>query len=194
MDLKETLCRYLDALRDSVVWKVEGVAERDLRMPLTASGTNLLGLVKHLAGLEAEYFGTCLRRPPPEPMPWWDKSAEPDADMWATAEETPERIVALYRDARARADAAIAELPPDAAAHVPWWSPPDTTLHRLLVHMVAETARHAGHMDVLRESLDGQRGMLREVPNLSDVDDAWRRAHVARLRDIAERSGGGVLA
>lgn len=189
MDMKETLCGYLQSLRDTVVWKLDGASERDLRMPLTASGTNLLGLVKHLAGLEAEYFGGCLGHPWPEPVPSWDEDAEPNADMWATADESPEQIIDLYRRTQSWADATIADLPLDAPAHVPWWQPQATTLHRLLVHMIAETARHAGHMDVLRETVDGQRGLLQNVSNLPDVDDAWWQQYVARLRRLAESSG-----
>ena len=189
MDMKGTLCGYLQRSRDTVLWKVEGVSERDLRMPMTSSGTNLLGLVKHLASTEAEYFGECLGQPWPEPMPWLSESAEPNADMWATADEAPEQIIELYRRVNARADARIAELPLEAPAHVPWWDPQDTTLHRLLVHMIAETGRHAGHMDILREGVDGQRGLLMTVSNLPDVDDVWWRQYVARLRDIAENSG-----
>lgn len=189
VDPKTTLCRYLQASRDAVLWKVEGVAEQDLRMPMTGTGTNLLGLVKHLAGIEAEYFGVCLGRPWPDPMPWWNDSADPTDDMWARADESPEQIVDLYRRAQSWADETIAELPLDATAHVPWWDPPETTLHRLLVHMIAETARHAGHMDILRETIDGQRGLLMVAPNLPEVDEAWWPEHVARLRDIAQRSG-----
>jgi Protein of unknown function (DUF664) len=187
MDTKQTLCRYLQSQRDAVLWKVDGLPERDLRMPMTASGTSLLGLVKHLAGLEAEYFGGCLGRPWPDPLPW-DGNDEPNADMWATADESPEQIVNLYRDTQTWAGATIAELSLDAPAHVPWWQPPDTTLHRLLVHMVAETARHAGHIDILRETIDGRRGLRADVSNLPDVDDEWWHGYVARLRDIAENS------
>lgn len=187
--MKTTLCGYLQVQRDTVLWKLEGASERDVRMPMTATGTNLLGLVKHLAGTEAEYFGECLGDPWPDSMPWATEDAEPNADMWATAEEPPEQIIELYRRVQARADARIAQLPLDAAAHVPWWEPQDTTLHRLLVHMIAETSRHAGHMDILRESVDGQRGLLRTVPNLPDVDEDWWREYVARLRNIAESSG-----
>ena len=186
--MKATLCGYLQAQRDAVMWKLEGPSERQLRMPMTATGTNLLGLVKHLAGIEAEYFGECLGRPWPDPMPWWNETAEPNADMWATADESPEAIVDLYRRAQTWANDTIADLPLDAAAHVPWWKPEDTTLHRLLVHMIAETARHAGHMDILRETIDGQRGLLVAVPNLPDVDEAWWKGYVERLRDVAERS------
>ena len=166
------------------------LSERDMRMPMTPSGTNLLGLVKHLAGLEAEYFGLCLGRPWPDPMPSWAEDAEPNADLWATADESPEQILDLYRRTRAWADESIAERPLDAPARVPWWDPPETTLHRLLVHMIAETARHAGHMDILRETLDGRRGMLQAATNLPDVDAAWWEAYVARLRDLAERAPG----
>ncbi len=158
-------------------------------MPMTASGTHLLGLVKHLAGIEAEYFGECLGRPWPDPMPWWDEAAEPNADMWATADESPDEIIEMYKSVQAIADAHIAELPLETAAHVLWWTPPDTTLHRLLVHMLAETARHAGQMDILREAIDGRRGLLKGNPNLPDVDEAWWGEYVARLRDTAERSG-----
>ncbi|MEJ7707638.1 MAG: DUF664 domain-containing protein [Nocardioidaceae bacterium] len=87
--MKVTLCGYLQLLRDTVLWKLGGASERDLRMPMTASGTNLLSLVKHLAGIEAEYFGECLGHPWPDPMPWWNETAEPNADMWATADESP---------------------------------------------------------------------------------------------------------
>lgn len=187
--MKETLHLYLQSLRDTVRWKLDGVSERDLRMPMTTSGTNLLGLVKHLAATEAGYFGECLGRPWPEPMPYLDDEAEPNADMWATADESPEQILDLYRRVTTWADETIAELPLDAPAQVPWWDPPDTTLHRLLVHMIAETARHAGHLDILRETIDGQRGMRQATPNLPAGDEAWWAAYVARLREVAERSG-----
>jgi len=185
--MKQTLCAYLRAQRNAVLWKLEGVAERDQRMPMTPTGTNLLGLVKHLAGLEAEYFGDCLGRPAPG-FPARPPD-DPNADMWATETESPAEIVDRYRRAQSHADAVIESLPLDAPARVPWWDPPDTTLQRLLIHMIAETARHAGHMDILRETVDGHRGLLEPVPNLPDVDDSYWAAYVARLRDIAERSG-----
>jgi len=178
MDMKATLCGYLQAQRDTVLWKLEGVSERDLRMPRTTSGTNLLGLVKHLAGIEAEDFGECLGRSWPEPMPWWTEESDTGDDMWATADETPAQIVELYVRVQTRADANIAALDLDAPAHVPWWDPQDTTLFRLLVHMIAETARHAGHMDILREAVDGRRGLMRAIPNLPDMPDASWQEHV----------------
>lgn len=190
MDANETAWRYLRTQRETVLWKVDGVAERDLRMPLTPTGTNLLGLVKHLAGCEAEYFGACLGRPWPEPMAFWADDAEPNDDMWATADESPEQVLDLYRRVITFADETVAPLPPDAPATVPWWRQPETTVHALLVHMAVETARHLGHIDILRERVDGSRGLRDGVSNLPDVDAAWWDAYVERLRAIAERSPG----
>ena len=189
MDAKETAWRYLRNQREAVLWKVDGLGERDLRMPLTSTGTNVLGLVKHLAGVEAEYFGMCLGRPWPEPMAFWADDAEPDADMWATADESPADVLDLYRRVVAFADETIEPLPADAPASVPWWRTPGTDLHTLLVHMAVETARHAGHMDILREQLDGARGLRADGSNLPDVDAAWWQAHVAQLRQVAESAG-----
>jgi uncharacterized damage-inducible protein DinB len=186
VDLKETLSRYLRANREAVLWKLEGLPERDQRMPMTPTGTNLLGLVKHLASVEAEYFGACVGRPWPEPMPWTADDAEVNADMWATADESPAQVTDLYRRVAAHADATIEALPLDAPAHVPWWREPDATLGLLLVHVVAETARHAGHADVVRETIDGERGLRPGNTNLPDGDDAWWSAYVARLRQVAE--------
>ena len=191
MDAKSTAWTYLQGLRETVLWKVEGLDERDQRMPLTRTGTNLLGVVKHLAGVEAEYFGACLGRPWPEPMAFWADDAEPNADMWATEDESPAEVLGLYRRATAFADETIAPLALDAPASVPWWRTPETDLHTLLVHMAVETARHAGQLDILREQLDGASGMRAGVTNLPDVDEAWWDAYVARLRGIAERSAGG---
>lgn len=186
---KAVLLRYLQVLRDVVVWKLEGLPERDQRMPMTTTGTNLLGVVKHLAGTEAGYFGECLGTPFPEPMPWMDEDAEPNEDMWARSDESPAEVLALYRRVNAHADEVIGRLALDAPARVPWWDPPETTLQRLLVHMVVETARHAGQMDVVRESIDGAKGLLPSVPNLPAEDDAWWSAYVARLRELAESAG-----
>ena len=190
MDAKATAWQYLRAQREAVLWKVEGLPERDQRMPLTPTGTNLLGVVKHLAGVEAEYFGICLGRPWPDEMAFWADDAGPNDDMWATEDESPQQVLDLYRRVTAFADETIEPLPLDAAAHVPWWRTPETDLHSLLVHMAVETARHAGHLDILREQLDGRRGLRDGLTNLPDVDEAWWDAYVDRLRGIAERSPG----
>jgi uncharacterized damage-inducible protein DinB len=185
MDAKATAWRYLTEQREAVLWKVEGLSERDQRMPLTPTGTNLLGLVKHLAGCEAEYFGVCLGRPWPEPMAFWADDAEPNDDMWATAEETREQIVGLYAASGREADATIADLELESPGRVPWW--PDgrneVTLGRILVHMIAETAHHAGHADIVREMLIGT---ATTDPNLPEWSVEQWAAYRSRLERIAE--------
>jgi hypothetical protein len=87
------------------------------------------------------------------------------------------------------ADATIAALPLEAPGHVSWWGSPDVTLHSILVHVLAETSRHAGHADILRESLDGATGMLPGNSNLPDHDAAWWEANYARIEAAAARAG-----
>ncbi|WP_026875023.1 DinB family protein [Jiangella gansuensis] len=190
-DEKDTLTRYLRAGREALLWKLDGLSERDARWPLTPTGTNLLGLVKHVGSMEYDYFGLVFGRPKPEPMPWLEDGAEDNADLWATAEQSREWVVDFYGRACAHADATIEALDLDAPGSVPWWSPDrkDVTLHTILVHMIAETQRHAGHADILRETLDGRIGMRETNTNLPDHDAQWWAAYVQKLKDIAEQAG-----
>ena len=191
-DAKADLHRYLRTAREALLWKLDGLSEYDARRPLTPTGTNLLGLVKHLAGVELGYFGECLGRPSGESLPWYEDGAEPNADMWATPAESREEIVSLYRRASAHADATIDELPLDAHGTVPWW-PEDrreVTLHRLLVHVVAETNRHAGHADVVRELIDGSAGLREGNSNMPDRSAEWWAAYRARLERAAHEAHG----
>ena len=87
-DPKTDLHHYLQTARDAVLWKLEGLSEYDVRRPLVPTGTNLLGLVKHLASVDVGYFGVTFDRPFGEPLPWLDDDAEPNADLWVTAEES----------------------------------------------------------------------------------------------------------
>lgn len=154
--------RYLHGdlreLRQAMLWKLEGVAEADIRRPLVPSGTNLLGLVKHLTLSESRYFGEVFGRPFPEPMPRWDDLSARGQDLRATESETREEIVERYRRVWVHSDATISALAVDAPGHVPWWPRPDVMLFNVLVHAVTETARHAGHADILREQIDGATG------------------------------------
>ncbi|MEU7478791.1 DinB family protein [Lentzea sp. NPDC042327] len=186
-DPKADLHHYLKAAREALLWKLDGLSEYDVRRPLTPTGTNLLGLVKHLAGVEQEYFGACMGRPFGETLPWID-NGDPNADMFATAEESREFVLSLHARATAFADSSIEELPLDAPGVVPWW-PQDrrhVTLHLLLVHVIAETNRHCGHADIVRETLDGTAGLRAAVPNLPDGQD-WP-AHVARVEQAAREA------
>ncbi|GAA4658077.1 MULTISPECIES: DinB family protein [Amycolatopsis] len=189
---KDVLHRYLQSARDVVLWKLDGLSEYDVRRPMTPTGTNLLGLVKHLAGVESGYFGFVFGRPFPEPLPWASEEAEPNADMWATAEESREEIIGLYQRVWKHADATIAELPLDAKGLVPWW-PEDRrepTLHRILVHVATEAHRHAGHADIVRELIDGAAGLRQEVDNLAPGDATWWAEYRERLERTAREAGG----
>jgi uncharacterized damage-inducible protein DinB len=189
-DPKADLRRYLQLARDALLWKLEGLSEYDARRPLVPTGTNLLGLVKHVASVEAGYLGDTFGRPFPEPLPWADEGAEPDADMWATADESRDDIVGLYRRVWAHSDATLDALALDATGQVPWW-PPDhreVTLHRILIHMIAETDRHAGHADIVRELIDGAAGLRADNDNLG-LDRAAREAHLELLEGVARQAG-----
>jgi hypothetical protein len=190
-DFKADLHRYLKAGREALLWKLDGLTEYDARRPLTTTGTNLLGLVKHVASVEAGYLGDTFGRPFAEPLPWFADGAEPNADMWATAAESREQITGLYRRVWAHSDATIAALSLDTIGHVPWW--PDerseVTLHRILVHMIAETDRHAGHADIVRELIDGAAGLREGNDNLAPGDRAWWAGHRRRVENAAIEAG-----
>ena len=190
-DPKADLHSYLQEGRDALLWKLDGLSERDVRRPMVPTGTNLLGIVKHVASVEAGYFGETFDRPFDEPIPWADEDAEPNADMWATADESREQIVAFYRRVWTHSDATIEALPLDAVGHVPWWSPEhrEVTLHTILVHMIAETHRHAGHSDVVRELIDGAVGVQEGNDNLPPVDQAWWESYRSRLEQVAKEAG-----
>ena len=190
-DDKAQLQDYLQIARDAVLWKLDGLSEYDVRRPLVRTGTNLLGLVKHLASVEVGYFGDTFGRPFDQPMPWWDDLAETNADMWATADESREQMIAFYRRAWAHADATIDALELTSTGQVPWW-PEDrreVTLHRVLVHVIAETNRHAGHADIVRELIDGAAGLRLGRDNMPSENDAWWRDYVDKLEAVAREVG-----
>ena len=149
---KEILHTSLDRHRDVALWKLEGLDEERLRRPMTPSGTSLLGLVKHLAAVDYGWFCQTFGRET-EPLPFRDD--DPDADLRPEPEETAADIVAFYRRAREASDRVIVELELDAVGTA-WLG--DVSLRWVLVHMIEETARHAGHMDIVRELLDGSTG------------------------------------
>jgi Protein of unknown function (DUF664) len=191
-DPKADLHRYLQVARDVLVWKLDGLSEYDVRRPLTPTGTNLLGLIKHVASIELGYFGDTFGRPSGEWLPWFEPGAEPNADMWATADEPREQIVGLYHRAWAHSDATIGALALDAAGRVPWW-PEDrreVTLHQILVHMLAETHRHAGHADIVRELIDGATGLRDGNDNMAPGDQAWWANYRTGLEQAARDASG----
>ncbi|MEV0678826.1 DinB family protein [Actinosynnema sp. NPDC050436] len=152
---KEYLHNDLREIREVMLRKLDGLSEYDVRRPLTSTGTNLLGLVKHLAVSESRYFGEVFGRPFPEPLPRWDDLEQRGTDLWVTEHETRDEVIGRYRRVWAHSDSTIAALAVDSPGHVPWWPRPDVMLFTVLVHMLTETNRHAGHADILREQVDG---------------------------------------
>lgn len=185
-DLKDILKRYLQSGRDALLWKLDGLSERQARLPLTGTGTNVLGLVKHLAGVELGYFRVAFGHPVDLDLPWFAEDADDNADMWATAEESLDSIAALYRHVWTLSDATIDSLALTDGGVVPWWGPEPVSLQRILIHVIAETHRHAGQVDIVREQLDGLRGLRLGGANLPPGDAQWWADYVGRLRAVAE--------
>jgi len=163
------------------------LSEYDVRRPLTRTGTNLLGLVKHVASVEAGYLGDCFGRPSPESLPWFEDDAEANADLWATPDQSREEIIDLYHRVWAHSDATIDALPLDALGEVPWW-PEDrreVSLQQILVHITTETHRHAGHADIVRELIDGAVGLRPGNDNMADGDQTWWAEYRDRVEEAA---------
>ena len=150
---KDSLHASLNRHRDVVLWKLEGLDDASLRRAVVPSGTTLLGLVKRLAAVEYSWFCETFEREM-EPLPV--DPDDPDADLRVEPDETTVDIVEFYRRARAAADAVILEL--DVNDVVTAWFGDPVSLRWVLIHMIEETARHAGHMDILRELIDGATG------------------------------------
>jgi len=190
LDPKTALLHYLQESRDALLWKLEGLGERDLRLPRTPTGTNLLGIVRHVANVEIGYFGPTFGREWPQPeapllVTDADYDTDPQADWWVPADVSAADVADFYRAVWAFSDATIADLPLAATGAVPWWSEERRTvsLHRIIVHVISDTTRHAGHADILREHIDGAAGLYVTSTNLPDVD--WS-AYVARLTRVAQ--------
>ena len=191
-DPKADLHHYLQAARDALLWKLDGLSEYDIRRPMTPTGTNLLGLVKHLTGVEIGYFGKTFGRSVEYP-PWVTDHAEDNVDMWTTPDESREYIVGQYRTAWAHADDTIRALPLDAPGRIPHWpdNRRDATLHRILVHVIAETHRHAGHADIVRELVDGTVVLRADNTNLPAEDRMWWETYRTRLERAAREADRG---
>ena len=169
-------------IRRVLLQKVDGLSEYDIRRPLTATGTNLLGLVKHVTLWESRYLGEVFDRPFPEQVPPWDDHDANRDSHWVTEHETRADIVERYQRVWRHSDETIGALAIDAPGHVPWWPRPDVSLFNLMVHLLNETNRHAGHADILREQLDGATG---DEPRTPPQDDASRRDHCRRIEQAA---------
>ena len=180
--LKEQLVGELERLNTAVLAKLGGLSEYDLRRPMTPTATNLLGVVKHLATVQAGYFGDVFGRPWPEPMPWIEQGAAINADLFATADETSDWVQDFYKRSWQHATDTFAVTDLDQTGTVAWWPAErrHPTLAAVLVHMTVETARHAGHIDIVRELIDGSAGRFdgdQSMPGHGEIDwDAYRAA------------------
>ena len=195
-DPKDDLHHYLRNAREAVVWKLDNLDDYSGRRPMTPTGTNLLGLVKHLSGVEMLYFGFAFGRPFVDAPAWFGPQMEPNADMWATADEARAEVLQSYRRACAHADETIAALDLDTVGFVPWLPDGQMTLHRVLVHVLAETERHAGHADVIRELIDGAVGRAPQAsqmnpgePNEPPRDASWWDEYCATIERNALEAG-----
>ncbi|NYH88655.1 DUF664 domain-containing protein [Actinopolymorpha rutila] len=201
MDEKEYLHARLRGVRDILLWKLDGLSDADIRRPMTSSGTNLLGLVKHVMGSETNYLGETFGRPASQSgirMPWWEGGSGLDgADMYAVPGESTEYIVDLYRRSCAHADQTITELSLDDIGAVPH-SGEKLTLRQALVHTILETGHHAGHADIVRELIDGSiggRGDMDRIYTDDKTGETWRAVpDEARRREIYERVAASAAA
>ena len=111
--------------------------------------------------------------------------------MWARSGESRDEIVGLYQRVWAHADATISLLPLDASGCVPWWRAASNpvSLARILVHVTAETHRHAGHADIVRELVDGSVGHRDGHDNMAAGDQARWHEYCAHLESVARRFG-----
>ena len=174
-------------VRQSVVDRLDGLSDYDARRPLTTTGTNLLGLVKHLTQTEIVYLGDIFGRPSPESHPQFNDPGYRNRDsLWVREDESRTDIVDRYRRAWRHADATIAALPIDANGHVPWWPQPEVKLFNVMVHVLTETNRHAGHADILREQLD------EAALTATDADASDWTAHRQRIDEAACRARRGI--
>jgi uncharacterized damage-inducible protein DinB len=188
-DQKAVFLGYLDAAREGVLWKLEDLSDYDIRRPVTRTGTNLLGIVKHLALVESGYLGSCFGRPVADPVPLFDP-ARANSDMWATIDESRDFVVDFYRRVAQNSAATVDAVDLEKRGTVPHWPEErrHPTLQELLVRMVAETNRHAGHADIVRESIDGAAGLRPAMTNLPDEGEDWWSAYRTNLEEVANTS------
>ncbi|GAA4713381.1 Protein of unknown function (DUF664) [Promicromonospora umidemergens] len=192
LEQKQVLKQYLNETRAALLWKLEGLTEKQARWPLVPSGNNLLGLVKHCANTEIGYFGACFGREWPTPEELLSDQAledDPQADWYATADESIASIADLYRRAWVFCDETIDMLPLDTVGHVPWWGNREVTLFRIITHVANDITRHAGHADILRELTDRSVGLLPRNTNIPDWQAGEAAVYLDKLKNLADRAG-----
>jgi hypothetical protein len=154
-DERTTLVTFLDFLRETMIWKLEGLAEEQAGWKPTEGGNSLLGLVRHLGYVENWWFRVCFNGEE-DPLPY--NEDDPDADFKVPDDWTIADVVGFYKSEIGHSNKIVA----GAASLDEMSTIPARKAHRslrwILVHMIEETARHAGHADITREMLDGSVG------------------------------------
>ncbi|MDQ3766594.1 MAG: DinB family protein [Actinomycetota bacterium] len=162
-DETATLLGSLERQRATLAWKCGGLDATGLRATLAPSSITLGGLLKHLAFVEADYFiWKLLGRDPGAPWNTVDWDADPDWDWRSAAEDAPEELLTLWQDAVTRSRSAVTEALADGGleqlARYTWPDGRAPSLRRILIDLIEEYARHVGHADLIRESVDGLTG------------------------------------
>ena len=154
---REALEKFLDAQREGLIRKVQGLDDATARKAPTASSLSLLGLVKHCAVWERRWFQVVMGgREFPGEWPTVEDVPE-DADLMVGEDDTVTGIVAFYRQQIDLSRAVAASMDLDSPCARPDLI--ECNVRYVLFHMIEETARHAGHADIIRETLDGSRGI-----------------------------------
>ncbi|MDN5745710.1 MAG: DinB family protein [Nocardioidaceae bacterium] len=183
--------QYYKERRDALISKVEDLSEYEARMPRTPTGTSLIGIVKHVLNVEAVYLGATFGRPFPHVEELVAESAfevDPQADWYATADETTAGIIDLYRRVIAHCEQTVDLLDLDAVGRVRHWGGREVTLHWILVHNFNDLVQHNGQADILREQVDGSVGWRQRGDDVPDGYD-WS-AYVVKLTGLAESFRG----
>ncbi|MDQ3708894.1 MAG: DinB family protein [Actinomycetota bacterium] len=162
-DETATLLGFLEYQRATLAWKCAGLDAAGLRATVGASSMTLGGMLKHLAYVEDSWFSRWLHGRDPEP-PWdtVDWKADADWDWHSAAEDSPEQLHTLWQDTVARSCSLVTKALADGGlerlARRTWPDGRAPSLRWILCHMIEEYARHVGHADLIRESVDGQTG------------------------------------
>ena len=184
----QRLRAYLNEARSTVLWKCETLSEELARRPMTPTGTHMLGIVHHLAVTEYGYFGECLGLiPNDDHVLQLLQSEDSQIDFLPPADYSVQDVLELYRKSVAFAEAALDNLELASPAVIPWWSiHRHSTVEHLIVHMIAETSRHAGQLDIVRELLDGQVGLREQALNLPSYSSAQWQEQYSHLQQLSQ--------
>jgi hypothetical protein len=183
-DEKALLALRLRLVQQSLIWKVEGLGEHDLRRPMTRTGTNLIGIIKHLTGITYGYLCSAFGRER-ETFPWeFDEELFYGLDMWATPDESTDEILAAYRRACDASAQTIEELDLDTTGK--HHTGLTVSLRWMILNVLQDTTRHAGHADVVREMIDGRVGM-HQGDHMVTNDEEYLRMYLARITGELDR-------